>query len=234
VNFSAAHSRRRFLGFQSPGICAPEYVQLPDPTTLLNEYGPCLILIDEWVAYARQLHDQSDLPAGSFETHFTFAQALTESVKLAKQCLLAREPIDSHSYGVGLWRYHVPIFFGASPWNILAYWNNALTTGQTSTLHGGMKQLWLTEKIMEDEAAYKRLIRLLQLKAHSGNPQRGIKMISCDTAEAELERIGKKIVEDIRGTLYYGGCVKFDPPQVGTVEPQRAISGNKFGSPEST
>ena len=55
---------------------------------LLNDYGPCLILIDEWVAYARQLHDQSDLPAGSFETHFTFAQALTESAKLAKQCLL--------------------------------------------------------------------------------------------------------------------------------------------------
>ena len=55
---------------------------------LLNDYGPCLILIDEWVAYARQLHDQSDLPAGSFETHFTFAQALTESAKLAKNCLL--------------------------------------------------------------------------------------------------------------------------------------------------
>ena len=55
---------------------------------LFNEYGPCLILIDEWVAYARQLHDQSDLPAGSFETQFTFAQALTESAKLAKNCLL--------------------------------------------------------------------------------------------------------------------------------------------------
>ncbi len=55
---------------------------------LFNEYGPCLILIDEWVAYARQLHDQSDLPAGSFETQFTFAQALTESARLAKNCLL--------------------------------------------------------------------------------------------------------------------------------------------------
>jgi predicted AAA+ superfamily ATPase len=55
---------------------------------LFNEYGPCLILIDEWVAYARQLHDQSDLPAGGFETQFTFAQALTESAKLAKGCLL--------------------------------------------------------------------------------------------------------------------------------------------------
>ena len=56
--------------------------------TLFNEYGPCVILIDEWVSYARQLHDQGDLPGGSFETHFTFAQALTESAKLAKQCLL--------------------------------------------------------------------------------------------------------------------------------------------------
>lgn len=55
---------------------------------LFAEYGPCLVLIDEWVAYARQLHDQSDLPAGGFETQFTFAQALTESAKLAKNCLL--------------------------------------------------------------------------------------------------------------------------------------------------
>ena len=55
---------------------------------LFLDYGPCLILVDEWVAYARQLHDQSDLPAGSFETQFTFAQALTESVKLAGNSLL--------------------------------------------------------------------------------------------------------------------------------------------------
>ena len=40
---------------------------------LFKEYGPCLILIDEWVAYARQLHDQSNLPAGGFETQFSFA-----------------------------------------------------------------------------------------------------------------------------------------------------------------
>lgn len=32
---------------------------------LFYDYGPCLILLDEWVAYARQLHDQSDLPAGA-------------------------------------------------------------------------------------------------------------------------------------------------------------------------
>ena len=55
---------------------------------LLIEHGPCLVLIDEWVAYARQLHDQSDLPAGSFETQFTFAQTLTESARSAGNCLL--------------------------------------------------------------------------------------------------------------------------------------------------
>ncbi len=66
---------------------------------LMNEYGPCLILIDEWVAYARQLHDNADLPGGSFETHFTFAQALTESAKMAKQCLLVISLPASDSSG---------------------------------------------------------------------------------------------------------------------------------------
>ena len=55
---------------------------------LFNDYGPCLVLIDEWVAYARQLHDAPDLPGGTFETQFTFAQALTEAARAAKNCLL--------------------------------------------------------------------------------------------------------------------------------------------------
>ncbi len=55
---------------------------------LFNEYGPCLILIDEWVAYARQLHDDPDLPGGSFDAQFTFAQVLTEAVKASPRCLL--------------------------------------------------------------------------------------------------------------------------------------------------
>lgn len=55
---------------------------------LFNRYAPCLILIDEWVAYARQLHEGTNLPAGTFETQFTFAQALSESVKAAKKTML--------------------------------------------------------------------------------------------------------------------------------------------------
>ncbi len=55
---------------------------------LFNHYAPVLILIDEWVAYGRQLHDKSDLPAGDFDTHFTFAQTLSESAKNAQKTLL--------------------------------------------------------------------------------------------------------------------------------------------------
>ena len=68
---------------------------------LFVEYGPCLVLIDEWVAYARQLHDQSDLPAGGFETQFTFAQALTEvgeaREKLPAGRLACRPPTQAGS-----------------------------------------------------------------------------------------------------------------------------------------
>ncbi len=46
---------------------------------LLRRFGPALVLIDEWVAFARQLVDRTDLPAGTFETHMSFAQSLSEA-----------------------------------------------------------------------------------------------------------------------------------------------------------
>lgn len=49
---------------------------------LFKTYGPAVILIDEWVAYARQLPvdpERQKLPAGDFDTQFTFAQALVEA-----------------------------------------------------------------------------------------------------------------------------------------------------------
>ena len=51
---------------------------------LFEAYSPAVILIDEWVAYARQLVNKSDLPAGDFDTQFTFAQTLTEAAKAIK------------------------------------------------------------------------------------------------------------------------------------------------------
>ena len=56
--------------------------------TLLKTYAPCMILIDEWVAYARQLHDEGTLCGGSFETQFTFAQTLTETVRNVEHAML--------------------------------------------------------------------------------------------------------------------------------------------------
>jgi hypothetical protein len=85
------------LAWQLGGREGYEFVRAADETgtnpgdtlkTLFNHYAPCLILIDEWVAYARQLHEGSDLPAGSFDTHFTFAQTLSESAKNADRTLL--------------------------------------------------------------------------------------------------------------------------------------------------
>lgn len=55
---------------------------------LLEQHSPCLILIDEWVAYARGLYLDSTMPAGSFDTHFTFAQALTEAARATPGVLL--------------------------------------------------------------------------------------------------------------------------------------------------
>lgn len=47
---------------------------------VFRHVGPCLVLIDEWVAYARQLFERSDLGGGSFDTQFSFAQTITEEV----------------------------------------------------------------------------------------------------------------------------------------------------------
>jgi predicted AAA+ superfamily ATPase len=71
-----------------------------NPGTALREliasYAPCLILIDEWVAYARQLWGREDLPGGTFETQFTFAQSLTEMVKTVPGAMLVISIPASH------------------------------------------------------------------------------------------------------------------------------------------
>jgi predicted AAA+ superfamily ATPase len=56
---------------------------------LLAAHSPAVILIDEWVAYARSLVARDDLAAGTFDDQFTFAQALTEAVKGTPGALLA-------------------------------------------------------------------------------------------------------------------------------------------------
>jgi predicted AAA+ superfamily ATPase len=65
------------------------------PTTrlveLISAYAPCVILIDEWVTYMRQLYargNDNPFPGGSFGAHQTFAQNLTEAVKAVDTAVL--------------------------------------------------------------------------------------------------------------------------------------------------
>ena len=55
---------------------------------LFTRASPCLILIDEWIAFVRQVYGISGLRAGSFDANLTFAQALTEAAKAVPGCLL--------------------------------------------------------------------------------------------------------------------------------------------------
>ncbi len=59
-----------------------------DLTTLLKAFGPAIILIDELVAYTRNIYGVDGLPAGSFDANLTFVQALTEAVKNAERSQL--------------------------------------------------------------------------------------------------------------------------------------------------
>ncbi len=85
------------LAWQLGGREAFEIVRADDelstaPTTsltkLIRAYAPCLILVDEWVAYARQLVSDSKTPAGTFETQFTFAQSLAQTTADTRGALL--------------------------------------------------------------------------------------------------------------------------------------------------
>lgn len=86
------------LAWQLGGAEAYELVATADrerthPGTALHDllglYAPAVILIDEWVAYARSLLGRDDLAGGTFDDQFTFAQSLTEAAKGTSGILLA-------------------------------------------------------------------------------------------------------------------------------------------------
>ena len=55
---------------------------------LLATYAPCVVLMDELVAYIRQFPDGQHLSGGSYDSNLSFAQALTEALKLVPNALL--------------------------------------------------------------------------------------------------------------------------------------------------
>jgi len=56
--------------------------------TLLAAYAPCVVLIDELVAYIRQFPDGQPLSGGSFDSNMSFVQALTEACKMVPTAIL--------------------------------------------------------------------------------------------------------------------------------------------------
>ncbi|TVR19705.1 MAG: ATP-binding protein [Anaerolineaceae bacterium] len=87
------------IAYQIGGIEAYRVVEKADLTgvspgsdtilQLLEDYGPALLIIDELVAFARNLYNVSEhLPAGSFDAVMTFMQSLTEAVKRSSDSML--------------------------------------------------------------------------------------------------------------------------------------------------
>lgn len=55
---------------------------------LFNECGPCLVLMDELVAYAKKLYGKDDLPAGTYDNFVTFIQEITEAARASENSLV--------------------------------------------------------------------------------------------------------------------------------------------------
>lgn len=55
---------------------------------LLERYAPCVVLIDELVAYIRQFPEGQPLSGGSYDSNLSFVQALTEAVKLVPSAIV--------------------------------------------------------------------------------------------------------------------------------------------------
>ena len=70
---------------------------------LFDTCGPCLILIDELVAYARKLfgYKQGEIPAGTFENVLSFVQELTEAARASKNSLVVASIPESETEAGG-------------------------------------------------------------------------------------------------------------------------------------
>jgi predicted AAA+ superfamily ATPase len=70
-------------------------------TTLLQRAAPCVLLLDELVAYVRQLEPGKSYPGGTFDSNITFIQALTEAMKGVPNAMLLASLPESETEAAG-------------------------------------------------------------------------------------------------------------------------------------
>ena len=63
---------------------------------LFDACGPCLILMDELVAYAKRIYGVSGLPSGSFDNFITFIQEITEAARASRNSLVVASIPESN------------------------------------------------------------------------------------------------------------------------------------------
>ncbi len=67
---------------------------------LFERAAPCLVLIDEWLAFVRQTYNVDGLSGGSFDANISFAQALTEAARQTTRTLVvASIPASDNEIG---------------------------------------------------------------------------------------------------------------------------------------
>ena len=70
-------------------------------TTLLQRAAPCVVLLDELVAYVRQLEPGKSYSGGTFDSNISFIQALTEAMKGVPNAILLASLPESETEAAG-------------------------------------------------------------------------------------------------------------------------------------
>jgi uncharacterized protein len=66
---------------------------------LLTRHSPCVVLLDEFVAYIRQFVDSQVLTGGTYDSNLSFIQSLTEAAKLVPNAVVLASLPESYQAG---------------------------------------------------------------------------------------------------------------------------------------
>ena len=69
--------------------------------TLLTQFAPCVVLLDELVVYIRQFVESQALSGGTYDSNLSFIQSLTEAAKLVPNAVVLASLPESNSQAGG-------------------------------------------------------------------------------------------------------------------------------------